>query len=544
MHAAADFRRDADAFLPFNVHGERGDATFAHHFHFALDRLFNVLRIEVVPAHDQHVFQAPGDEQLTGAHEAQVAGAQPGAAGVLDEGLGGRFRVAPVAVGDARAASPDFADGVVGQFVERAGIDDQYSVIRLADAAAHDRAALARLDPVLRQRLIVHPQVANTLTARAAGDEQRAFGQTIGRHETVRGKTARRELLGKAFQRVEANRFGAGIRHAPTAQVEALQGRFADPFAAQPIGKIRPAADGAAVLADRLQPAQRPCEEVGRRHQHAGHTAENRLQQTADQPHVVVQRQPADDHVVRVQIDTEAVANQQLVRHQVAMADLHTFGQGGGAGGVLQEGDVVVLQVRRDPTLGQGAVEGIDAQQRRRAFDLRQRIAQIGAGQQQTRFGIADDRQQAFLMMTTGRLRRISRHRDHTGVQATEKCRDVIRATGEQQHRAIAKISLGLQGAGNDARSLVQFAITEHHSLILGFGEKTQGHPVRRQGRAALEGLDQCAGEFERVGHGVSCLNSAVGASLLAKNRRTPRGVRCPSSLLTTFASELAPTGL
>ncbi|MNS06255.1 hypothetical protein D3C72_376770 [compost metagenome] len=223
----------------------------------------------------------------------------------------------------------------------------------------------------------------------------------------------------------------------------------------------------------------------------------------------MVQRQPADDHVVGVQVYAETVTNQQFVGYQVAVADLHAFGQCRGTGGVLQEGDVIVLQIRRDPTLGHRAVEGVDTQQRRRPFDLQQGIAQIGAGQQQTRFGVTDDRQQTLLVMTLGRFRRIGRHRNHTGIQATKECRDVIRATGKQQHRAVAKISLGLQCASNRSCTLIQFAITEYHSLILGFGEKTQGHPIRRQGRAALKGLDHCAGEFERVGHEVSCLNSA-----------------------------------
>jgi hypothetical protein len=93
--------------------------------------------------------------------------------------------------------------------------------------------------------------------------------------------------------------------------------------------------------ADRFQPAQRPTEEVRRRHQDARHAAENRLQQAADQAHVVVQRQPADDHVVGVHVDAETVADQQFVGHQIAVADLHALGQRGGAGGVLQEGDVL-----------------------------------------------------------------------------------------------------------------------------------------------------------------------------------------------------------
>ncbi|MNN18266.1 hypothetical protein D3C81_1314720 [compost metagenome] len=89
-------------------------------------------------AHDQHVFQATGDEQFTVAHEAQVTGAQPGATGMLDKGFGRRLRVAPVTLGDARPSGPDFSDAVVRLFTERRRIDDQHRMIRLTDAAAHD----------------------------------------------------------------------------------------------------------------------------------------------------------------------------------------------------------------------------------------------------------------------------------------------------------------------------------------------------------------------------------------------------------------------
>jgi len=74
----------------------------------------------------------------------------------------------------------------------------------------------------------------------------------------------------------------------------------------------------------------RPGEEVTWRHQHARHAAENRLQQPANQAHVMVQRQPADDHVIGVEVDAEAMTDQLFVGHQVAMADLHAFGQRGG----------------------------------------------------------------------------------------------------------------------------------------------------------------------------------------------------------------------
>ncbi|MNH89626.1 hypothetical protein D3C73_421520 [compost metagenome] len=88
LHAAADFGGDADALLTIDRDGKGGNAALAYHFHFALDGLFDVLRVQVVPAHDQHVLQTAGDEQLAVAHETQVTGSQPGLAGVPDERLG------------------------------------------------------------------------------------------------------------------------------------------------------------------------------------------------------------------------------------------------------------------------------------------------------------------------------------------------------------------------------------------------------------------------------------------------------------------------
>ncbi|MNC32567.1 hypothetical protein D3C75_809290 [compost metagenome] len=77
--------------------GEHCHPAFAQHIHFALEGLFQVLRVQVLPAHDQHVLQAPGDEHFPFAHEAQVAGTQPGLAVHLDEGAGAGLGVAPVA---------------------------------------------------------------------------------------------------------------------------------------------------------------------------------------------------------------------------------------------------------------------------------------------------------------------------------------------------------------------------------------------------------------------------------------------------------------
>ena len=77
----------------------------------------------------------------------------------------------------------------------------------------------------------------------------------------------------------------------------------------------------------------------------------------------------------------------------------------------------------------------------------------MAAGQEYARFGVAQDRQQTLLMVAARRLRRIRRNGDHPGVQAGKKCRDVVRAAGQQQDRAITHRCIGLQGCGKGPRT-------------------------------------------------------------------------------------------
>nr|BFD43433.1 hypothetical protein FFPRI1PSEUD_49320 [Pseudomonas sp. FFPRI_1] len=191
----------------------------------------------------------------------------------------------------------------------------------------------------------------------------------------------------------------------------------------------------------------------------------------------------------------------------------------------MQEGDVVVLQVHGAPLRGQTGVQAVHVQQLRRALGLelvhlQQGIAEPAAGQQQARLGVGDDRDQALLVMTAGGLRWIGRHSDHARVQAGKKRRDIIRATGKQQHGAITQCSIGLQGGGNATRAKIQVPVTQDHALILLFGKKAQGHFIGGLHRPALQGLGQGAGEFERVRHGVSCQESACNGdrALLCHN--------------------------
>ncbi|MNE64366.1 hypothetical protein D3C80_1597750 [compost metagenome] len=124
LHIAADLHGNANALLALIINGEHRHPALAQHIDLALQGLFQVLRVEVLPAHDEHVFQTPSDEYLALAHEAQIAGTQPGLAVQLDEGARAGLGIAPVAQGDARATGPDFTDQVVAQHALALRVDD------------------------------------------------------------------------------------------------------------------------------------------------------------------------------------------------------------------------------------------------------------------------------------------------------------------------------------------------------------------------------------------------------------------------------------
>jgi hypothetical protein len=64
----------------------------------------------------------------------------------------------------------------------------------------------------------------------------------------------------------------------------------------------------------------------------------------------------------------------------------------------LQEGDVVLRQ-RGSIQFSANVLSSVSTHSNGGAPSMLQGIAQVGAGQQQARLGIGDDRQQALLMM-------------------------------------------------------------------------------------------------------------------------------------------------
>jgi hypothetical protein len=136
------------------------------------------------------------------------------------------------------------------------------------------------------------------------------------------------------------------------------------------------------VARDQLQPAHGAFQKEARRGQHQRQAAVQRLQQAADQAHVVVQRCPGHEAVARA--DVHALLDGGLVGDEVAVADHHALGRRGGARGVLQEGDVVGSRRPGPPGVGIGQVHLVGGHGGNAGK------ARIGAGQSLHHFGSAD----------------------------------------------------------------------------------------------------------------------------------------------------------
>ncbi|MCY1293711.1 hypothetical protein D9M70_429790 [compost metagenome] len=384
-------------------------------------------------------------------------------------------------------------------------------MVGLLPAAAHQGRTLAGLAAVRRQRGGVDLQSGDALPQPAAGDEQSRLGQAVAGQVGLGPEAAGREARGEGFQAVLADRLGTGEGNAPAGQVQPGQLALGDALVAEAVGEVRAAADGAVVATDRLQPAYRPFEEVLRRHQHHRHAAVDGLQQPADQAHVVVQRQPTDDHVAVA--DPIALADQPLVGFQVGMADLHALRHRRGTGGVLQEGDGFARHLRRLPIIAEGRVQFVHRQQggQRTAEGLPQpgqRSGQPAGGEDQPRLRVGDDRHQPLQVLRLGGFRRIGRHRDHPGVQAGEERRDVVRPAGEQQDRSRARLDTLRQCRRDASCPAIQLPVCQHLSPIV--SEKAQRQLIRLGSGPIHQGNGHGNRAFEGIRHLCTFLDSSA----------------------------------
>src|SRR5579871_5399 len=110
--------------------------------------------------------------------------------------------------------------------------------------------------------------------------------------ETLWVKSATFELLTEIFERLPADRLCAIECNRPVAEVEFVDFFITDAAHAQVIGKVGSTAARRAIAADRSQPTRRALQECHGRHQGDREACAKRLENSSNQPHVVVGRQP------------------------------------------------------------------------------------------------------------------------------------------------------------------------------------------------------------------------------------------------------------
>src|ERR1043166_6405631 len=255
------------------------------------------------------------------------------------------FRFSPVPLRDTRAADPYLAyiAGAAGS--QRIRRNDSHGLLHGRTTTAHQQFALFSRylcsiprSAVLRVTGSSMVHSSDAVRIKTSAYKQSSFRQAITWNKGLAAKTTVGELFGKPVHRFQSYWFRAVERHPPRTQVESAP-LFRTDFAhAEFVGKVRSAAGRRPIAGNGLQPAKRFLQEGDRRHQDAGHSGIQRLQDIANQPHVVKQRQPAHNDTARLCIKRRL--DHPLVMQDVRVTYHHSLGSGGRGGGVLQECDI------------------------------------------------------------------------------------------------------------------------------------------------------------------------------------------------------------
>ena len=288
--------------------------------------LLDVRGGDVQPAHDDHVLDAPRDEEVAlGIQESEIPRVKPPVAEDVGRGLG----IAVVAPHDAGTLDEDLAHlawtgtaGAVGS-----GDLHPYAPAR----RAHGDEASRRVG-------------AHRSTVRPDRHRERRLGQPVGRREDV----ADAEALLERADRGQPHRLRAGQRHPEAREVEAC-GVVNVPDTV-PVAEVRGHGDLGSMLGDRLEP-RAGISEVWREERESRARVE-RPEGQADQSHVVVEREPADERVGRR--DPHRLDHHLHRPHHVPVAEHDAAGHRRAARRVLEEADVVLGRGDRGGDGGRG----------------------------------------------------------------------------------------------------------------------------------------------------------------------------------------------
>ena len=271
---------------------------------------------------------------------------------------------------------------------------------------------------------------------------------------------------GKAGDGVRADGLGAVQGHAPTAEVEAGEGFVLHLAQAKLVGEVGGGGERAPVAMDGPQPALRAAQEGEGREGHDGQAEVDGEEPATDQPHVVVEGQPADGDVGGAHLD--ARADGAHVGEDVLMGQGHAAGLAGASRGVLDEGDVRGRHRdrRRKRLLPGRQVLGGGYRKERRHPRLQQarQALRLAEGNQGPGLGVPqDDRLAAGVFLNlVGAHGGIDGHRNGAGQQGAEEGEEEVAAGGQhQRHRVAAAHPPTRQPAGQAQRPAPQLSVGE-----------------------------------------------------------------------------------
>ena len=318
------------------------------------------------------------------------------------------------------------------------------------------------------------------LVHRGGRDEQRRLGQAVGRLDRGLLQTVGRKRVVELAHRRRRHRLAAVEDALDVAQVQwrlIVAGQAAHRGVLE--GEVRRGREDAAGLAglarEFADPAAGPAHERGGRHKGEA-VPEHRRQQRGDQAHVMEERQP---HAAAVAFG--ALQGNQHLQHiggQVQMGDLHARRGAGGAGGVLQVGDGVLVGLGLLPgggDLGGHRVDGDDAGPllgRAGADELAHTFGGVGGGQDRRGGAVVEHGVQTADVTRLGGVEQ--RHRDPAGIQRAEEGDEVVQVLRAQDGDAVTRLGDLLQTGAHGAVAGAEFGPRDVALDTVAFGGEVQ----------------------------------------------------------------------
>ncbi len=227
------------------------------------------MRVVVLTVDEHDLLGAPGDEQVSLDHHAQIAGAQPALRG---EGAGIGRSVFEVAPSHVVAADQNVSDRTLGHLAVIVaaelhlavgdGAAHRHQLHRVARAGSGTLYGLARAE-VVTIELRGTQRRAGCRKGRRQGGFRQAVHRVHGVAGQLRGLHSRQELLAQ----LRGNGFGTVEDQPHGRQIQAVHGSIAEYLQVMPVAEVRRAQDGGALAVGEGHPQQRTAHEQLSGHQ-------------------------------------------------------------------------------------------------------------------------------------------------------------------------------------------------------------------------------------------------------------------------------------